>query len=103
MSLHLEQADTGRDTRNKGLSEKLDRGISSWTMILLVPAVAFADKGMTVAQAVYRSRDGEGATINHSITMCRQDRSSRYQKSSDGAQDSAGAIQVEAQGSKRSK
>lgn len=28
MALHLEQADTGRDTRNKGLSEKLDLGIS---------------------------------------------------------------------------
>lgn len=54
MSLHLEQADTGLDTRNKGLSEKLDRGISSQTMMLLVPAVAFADKGMTVARAVYR-------------------------------------------------
>jgi hypothetical protein len=26
--LHLEQADTGRDTRNSGLSEKLDRGIA---------------------------------------------------------------------------
>jgi hypothetical protein len=25
--LHLEQADTGRDTRNNGLSEKLERGI----------------------------------------------------------------------------
>lgn len=55
MSLHLEQADTGLDTRNKGLSEKLDRGIFLLDNdALLVPAVALADKGMTVARAGYR-------------------------------------------------
>lgn len=28
MGLHLEQAETGRDTRSNGLSEKLERGIA---------------------------------------------------------------------------
>lgn len=31
--LHLEHAETGRDTRSKGLSEKLDRGMISQTCI----------------------------------------------------------------------
>jgi len=30
---HLEQADTGRDTRSKGLSEKLDRGMMPPTVV----------------------------------------------------------------------
>lgn len=30
--LHLEQADTGLDTRNNGLSEKLDLGILAYWM-----------------------------------------------------------------------
>jgi hypothetical protein len=40
MHSHLEQADTGLETRNRGLSEKLDRGIMS-------------DQGLNVTVEVY--------------------------------------------------
>lgn len=46
MSSHLEQADTGLDTRNNGLSEKLDLGMASVADALSAGSgVDYCDKG----------------------------------------------------------
>lgn len=69
--LHREQADTGRDTRSKGFSEKLDRGITSflydgkWT--ILRPDWAQVESGRQYSPA---NRDGQGFHGPYALVRC---------------------------------